>query len=68
MHRGFLDKGRRHINLREMQVENVLPEHFGQFYPSLYRFLLGIMNGRIKTIRMNCYTICFPQGTLMKPI
>ena len=39
MHRGFLDKGRRHINLREMQVENVLPEHFGQFYPKFISLL-----------------------------
>ena len=39
MHRGFLDKGRRHINLREMQVENVLPEHFGQYYPKFISLL-----------------------------
>jgi len=39
MHNGFLDKRRRHLNLREMQVENVLPEHFAQFYPKFIALL-----------------------------
>jgi len=39
MHNGFLDKRRRFLNLREMQVENVLPEHFAQFYPKFISLL-----------------------------
>ena len=39
MHNGFLDKRRRLLNLREMQVENVLPEHFAQFYPKFIDLL-----------------------------
>jgi len=39
MHNGFLDKRRRHLNLREMQVESVLPEHFAQFYPKFISLL-----------------------------
>lgn len=39
MHRGFLDKGRRKINLREMQVESILPEHFGELYPKFVSLL-----------------------------
>jgi hypothetical protein len=39
MHNGFLDKKRRLLNLREMQVENVLPEHFAQFYPKFIDLL-----------------------------
>ena len=39
MHNGFLDRRRRFLNLREMQVENVLPEHFAQFYPKFIELL-----------------------------
>lgn len=39
MHNGFLDKRRRHLNLREMQVESVLPEHFAQAYPKFISLL-----------------------------
>ena len=39
MHKGFLDKRRRFLNLREMQIENVLPEHFAQSYPKFINLL-----------------------------
>jgi len=39
MHKGFLDKRRRFLNLREMQIENVLPEHFTQSYPKFINLL-----------------------------
>lgn len=39
MHRGFFDKRRRFLNLRRPQVENVLPEHFIQFYPKFITLL-----------------------------
>ena len=39
MHRDFLDKRRRHLNLRLNQVEGVLPEHFGQYYPKFITLL-----------------------------
>lgn len=39
MHKSFIDKRRRHLNLREQQVENVLPEHFRQYYPKFITLL-----------------------------
>ena len=33
MHNRFVDKKRRNINLRDMQVKNILPEHYGTYYP-----------------------------------
>ena len=39
MHNGFLDRRRRHLNLRETQVESVLPEHFTQSYPKFISLL-----------------------------
>jgi hypothetical protein len=39
MHKGFIDKNRRFFNLRQMQVENVLPEHFAQYYPKFITLL-----------------------------
>ena len=39
MHNRFIDKKRRKINLREMQVENILPEHFAQYYPKFIALL-----------------------------
>ena len=39
MHNGFVDKRRRHLNLRQMQVDNVLPEHFGEYYPKFLTLL-----------------------------
>lgn len=39
MHNGFLDKRRRHLSLREVQIENVLPEHFAQNYPKFISLL-----------------------------
>jgi len=39
MHNRTVDKKRRNINLREMQVENVLPEHFATYYPKFISLL-----------------------------
>ena len=39
MHNNFIDKKRRFINFREMQVENVLPEHFASLYPKFISLL-----------------------------
>lgn len=39
MHNRFVNKKRRNINLREMQVENVLPEHFASYYPKFISLL-----------------------------
>lgn len=39
MHKGFIDKNRRLFNLRQMQVGNVLPEHFAQYYPKFISLL-----------------------------
>lgn len=39
MHNQFNNKGRRKLNLREMQVESVLPEHFAQYYPKFIALL-----------------------------
>lgn len=39
MHKGFLDKKRRHLNLRESQVESFLPEYFAQSYPKFISLL-----------------------------
>jgi len=39
MHTNFIDKKRRNLNLREMQVENVLPEHFAEYYPKFIDLL-----------------------------
>lgn len=39
MHKGFIDKNRRLYNLRQMQVENVLPEHFAAYYPKFISLL-----------------------------
>lgn len=39
MHNHFLDKKRRHINLRDAKVESVLPEHFDTSYPKFISLL-----------------------------
>lgn len=39
MHNHFLDKRRRHINLRAAKVEGVLPEHFAAAYPKFISLL-----------------------------
>lgn len=39
MHRGFFDKRRRFLNFRTAQVNNVLPEHFIEFYPKFINLL-----------------------------
>ena len=39
MHNRFIDKKRRKLNLRELQVENVLPEHFAEYYPKFIALL-----------------------------
>src|SRR6056300_242610 len=39
MHTSFIDKKRRNLNLREMQVKNVLPEHFAEYYPKFIELL-----------------------------
>ena len=39
MHLGLLDKNRRKINLRNMQVEDILPEHFAEAYPKFITLL-----------------------------
>ena len=39
MHTRFIDKKRRNLNLREMKVENVLPEHFAAYYPNFIALL-----------------------------
>ena len=39
MHNHFLDKKRRHINLRDAKVESVLPEHFSDSYPKFISLL-----------------------------
>lgn len=39
MHNHFLDKKRRHINLRDAKVEGVLPEHFDTSYPKFISLL-----------------------------
>jgi hypothetical protein len=39
MHKGFIDKNRRFFNLRQMQVESVLPEHFARYYPKFITLL-----------------------------
>jgi hypothetical protein len=35
----FIDKKRRNLNLREMQVENILPQHFAEYYPKFISLL-----------------------------
>lgn len=39
MHNRFVDKKRRDINLRDMQVKNILPEHYGTYYPKFISLL-----------------------------
>jgi len=39
-HTPFSDKGRRHLNLRQNQIEGVLPDHFKEYYPKF----LGLLN------------------------
>ena len=39
MHNVFTDKRRRHLNLREPQVQGVLPEHFVTAYPKFIKLL-----------------------------
>lgn len=39
MHNHFLDKKRRHINLRDAKVGGVLPEHFDESYPKFISLL-----------------------------
>ena len=39
MHNRFVDKKRRNINLRDMQVKNILPEHYGTYYPKFISLL-----------------------------
>jgi hypothetical protein len=39
MHNQFNNKRRRKLNLREMQVESVLPEHFAEYYPKFIALL-----------------------------
>lgn len=39
MQKGFIDKNRRIFNLRKSQVENVLPEHYAQYYPKFISLL-----------------------------
>ena len=39
MHRGFFDKRRRFLNFRTPQVDNVLPEHFIEYYPKFIDLL-----------------------------
>ena len=39
MHNHFLDKKRRHINLRDAKVKGVLPEHFDTSYPKFISLL-----------------------------
>ena len=38
-HDNFIDKKRRRINLRDVHIENVLPEHFGSSYPKFINLL-----------------------------
>ena len=38
-HSRFSDKGRRYLNLRQDQVESVLPEHFQDYYPKFLALL-----------------------------
>ena len=39
MHKGFLDRNRRYLNLRENRVDTILPEHFTQSYPKFVALL-----------------------------
>lgn len=39
MHRSFLDKRRRYLNLRSNKVESILPEHFQEYYPKFITLL-----------------------------
>ena len=39
MHNVFTDNRRRHLNLREPQVQSVLPEHFADAYPKFIKLL-----------------------------
>lgn len=39
MHNHFLDRNRRHLNLRTAKVEGVLPEHFAASYPKFIELL-----------------------------
>ena len=39
MHNRFVDKKRRNINLRDMQVKNILPEHYASYYPKFISLL-----------------------------
>lgn len=39
MHNNFVDKKRRFINFRDAQIENILPEHFGSYYPKFISLL-----------------------------
>lgn len=39
MHNHFLDKNRRHLNLRTAKIEGVLPEHFAVSYPKFIELL-----------------------------